>query len=185
MHNHMGRHRVLRRRPTDFKPGQFLDVFYIHRRVEQDPLGIVFEVEYRGRRFALKFSTHLGGRRVAPRTDFPIDREAICLSGFDHPSLPRMWSSDYWPDPDLGYRYLLLDWIDGDTLEQWAERTHPTPHELVVLLDKLCSVLEHLHERRVVHRDLNLSNILVRASDNMPVLINLDRKSVVEGKRVD
>jgi serine/threonine protein kinase len=158
--------------PRDLKPGQWVDGFRIIQRIGQGYFGLVFEAEKGGQRFALKFASHREGSGDAAQTDTRIERELICLHQLRHRHIVRIWGSGHWPDPRTGYRYIVLDLIEGYTLEQWAERTHPTPREVVMLLDKVFAAMEHMHGRNVFHRDLNLRNIMVSRSGNEPVLID-------------
>lgn len=158
--------------PRDLKPGQWVDGFRIIRRIGSGYFGVVFEAEKAGHRFALKFACHREGSGDAARTDARMQRELCCLHLLRHPNIVRVWGSGRYPDPRTGWLYIVLDLIDGDTLEKWAERTHPTAHELVVLIDQSFAAIEHMHAHGVVHRDLNLRNILVKRSDNEPVIID-------------
>src|SRR5690606_25938953 len=101
-----------------------------------------------------------------------LGREMNCLLELEHRYIVRIWGSGYWPGPGNGYRYIIQDLADGYMLDRWAERTHPTPHELVVFLDKICSALEYMHGCKIVHRNLNARNIVVSKSGNEPVLID-------------
>ncbi|RKG91290.1 serine/threonine protein kinase, partial [Corallococcus sp. CA053C] len=74
--------------------------------------------------------------------------------------------------PTRGWLYVVLDYVEGYTLGEWLEKTHPTAHEVVGVFVKLASALAHVHGRGVFHRDLKLSNILVRASDGEPFLLD-------------
>jgi serine/threonine protein kinase len=160
--------------PGDLQPGQEVRGFRIIRRLDQGCFGLVFEVEKEGRRMALKFSSHRELRDDTSRIwrmNF-LDREMICLLRLDHRYIVRIWGSGYWPGPDRGYRYMVQDLVEGDMLDRWAERTHPTPHEMAVLLDRICSALKHMHRRKIVHRNLNARNIMVTQPGNEPVLID-------------
>lgn len=165
---------VMHVHPRDLQPGQEVRGFRIIRRLDQGCFGLVFEVEKAGRRMALKFSSHREIRDDTSRIWMMsyLDREMICLLRLEHRYIVRIWGSGYWPEPDRGYRYMVQDLVEGDMLDRWAERTHPTPHELVVLLDRLCSALEHMHRRKIVHRNLNVRNIVVSQSGHEPVLID-------------
>lgn len=158
--------------PRDLKPGHWVDNFRIIRRIGQGYFGLVFEAEKRGQRFALKFASHREGSGDAAQTDARLERELICLYQLRHRHIVRIWGSGHWPDSRGGYRYIVLDLIEGYTLEQWAERTHPTPREVTVLIDEVFAAMEHMHGRNVFHRDLNLRNIMVSKSGNEPVLID-------------
>jgi serine/threonine-protein kinase len=158
--------------PRDLQPGQEVDGSRIIQRLDQGSFGPVFEVEKAGHRLALKFASHREVRDGASQTMSHLDREMICLLRLHHRHIVRILGSSYWPNPYTGYRYMLQALAGGYTLDRWAERTHPTPHEVVVLLDKVCSALEHMHGRNIVHRNLNPRNIVVSKSGNEPVLID-------------
>jgi serine/threonine protein kinase len=159
--------------PRDLQPGQVVAGLRIIRRLDQGCFGLVFEAEEKtGHRLALKFSSHREVRDGAPWMVSHLDREMSCLLGLHHRYIVRVWGSGYWPGPDRSYRYMVQDLADGDMLDRWAERVHPTPHEMVVLLDQICSALEHMHGRKVVHRNLNSRNIVVGRSGHEPVLID-------------
>jgi serine/threonine protein kinase len=158
--------------PRDLRPGQEVRGLRIVRRLDQGCFGLVFEAEKAGDRVALKFASHREVYDGTFRMVSHLHREMGCLVELNHRSFVRIWGSGYWPEPDRGYRYMVQDLVDGDMLDRWAERTHPTPHELVIVLDKICSALEHMHGRKVVHRNLNSRNIVVSQSGNEPVLID-------------
>jgi serine/threonine-protein kinase len=160
--------------PGDLQPGQEVRGFRIIRRLDQGCFGLLFEVEKAGDRMALKFSSHRHIRDNASRIEMRsyLDREMSCLLGLEHRYIVRIWGSGYWPGPDRGYRYMVQDLAEGDMLHRWAGRTHPTPHEMVVLLDKICSALEYMHRYKIVHRNLNARNIVVSQSSREPVLID-------------
>jgi hypothetical protein len=158
--------------PRELKPGQRVDEFLIVRRLGSGYFGVVFEAEKRGHRFALKFACHREGSGDAAQTDARLRHELVCLLLLRHPNIVSVWGAGRWPDPRDGWLYLALELVDGPTLEQWAELTHPTAHEVVVLMDQAFAAMEHMHGRGVHHRDLNLRNLLVRTSNGEPVIID-------------
>jgi serine/threonine-protein kinase len=65
-----------------------------------------------------------------------------------------------------------MEYVEGWTLAQWVERKHPTVRELIRVFRKLAGALAYLHARGVLHRDLKLANVLIRKSDEEPILID-------------
>ncbi|WP_225410284.1 serine/threonine protein kinase [Stigmatella hybrida] len=157
--------------PLDLKPGQMVSDWRIVRRIGRGGYAVVYEVERDGERFALKVACQTE-RSIDPKqTDARARREAACLQQLNHRYIIRMLGQGRWPDARSGFHYIVLDFVDGYTLARWVERTHPTPNEVVVLFLKLFDALEHMHAKKVLHRDLSLRNIMV-TQDGEPVIID-------------
>ena len=88
--------------------------------------------------------------------------EAIMLARLQHPSLPRIY--DHFLEGNRWY--LVMDFIDGETLDERLRRTPgrklPPPEALDIGI-QLCRVLDYLHKRQppVVFRDLKPSNVML------------------------
>jgi serine/threonine protein kinase len=157
--------------PVDLQPGQRVSDWRIVRRIGSGAFAVVYEVEKDGERFALKIACQTQRSLDPKQTDARAQREAACLQQLNHRHVIRLWAQGRWPDPRSGFHYIVLDFVDGYTLEQWVEQTHPTPHEATVLFLKLFDALEHLHARNVYHRDLSMRNIMVTKKGE-PVIID-------------
>jgi serine/threonine-protein kinase len=143
----------------------------IVRRIGRGGYAVVYEVEYEGKRYALKLACQTE-RSLDPRqVDARANREVACLKQLEHPNIIRMKSFGRWPDPDEGFLFIVLEFVDGFTLAQWAEQTGPTPHDYAVLFLKLFDALDYMHGKDVFHRDLSVNNIMV-TKDGEPVIID-------------
>lgn len=88
--------------------------------------------------------------------------EASILTDLRHPNLPRIY--DYFSE--AGASYLIMDFIEGQTLEECLQRV---PLNLLPIKDvfwigiELTNVLDYLHTLQppVVFRDLKPSNIII------------------------
>ncbi|RKG61715.1 serine/threonine protein kinase, partial [Corallococcus sp. CA054B] len=159
--------------PAHLGPGQRVDGFRVVRPLGSGSYGAVLLVEKAGQRFAMKFSTHRAGSGDEQQADARLMRELVCLLHLhEHPNIVRCWAHSRWPDIQYGWSYILLEYVEGCTLGEWLEKTHPTAHEVVRVFVKLASALAHAHARGVFHRDVKLSNIVVRASDGEPFLLD-------------
>lgn len=71
-----------------------------------------------------------------------------------------------------GYgKCLVMEWIDGVTLEKWLQQPH-SKTERVHIANQLLVVLEFVHDMQVVHRDLKPSNIMVTRNGSVLKLID-------------
>ncbi len=96
--------------------------------------------------------------------------EASTLASLDHPNLPRV--SDHFTEG--GKHYLVMDYVDGETLEDIINRTPGFPLESQVLnwAMQLCDVLTYLHSRQppVIFRDLKPGNIMIDRSGTVKLI---------------
>lgn len=134
--------------------------------------GAVHLVEQDAELCALKFAFRGEDRRDETRTHARALREVALLLLVDHPNIIKARAYGHWRQGRQGNVYLVMDYIEGWTLAQWVERKHPTAREVIRVFRKLVSALAYLHARGVLHRDLKLANVLIRKSDEEPILID-------------
>jgi serine/threonine protein kinase len=98
-------------------------------------------------------------------------REVELLSCVRHPSVPRLWDHGEWQHPGgTLYPFLVMDWIDGAPLYDWARQHNPSSQEVMQLLAQLARALQAVHAQGCVHRDVKGDNVLVRHSDSRALL---------------
>ncbi|MGB3637671.1 MAG: protein kinase [Rivularia sp. (in: cyanobacteria)] len=130
--------------------------------------------------------THLPSRRrcvikqLKPLADDPktyqkvqqlFEREATTLEflGEGSEQIPNLFA--YFSEN--GLFYLVQEWIQGQTLTNIVE-TNGCLNEQAVkdILISLLPVLEYVHSKGIIHRDIKPDNIILRNSNNKPVLID-------------
>ncbi len=100
-------------------------------------------------------------------------REAAILYQVEHPQVPK-FRERFEQDQRL---FLVEDYVAGKTYrdllaERQAVNQTFTEAEVLQLMRSLLPVLEHIHSRGIIHRDISLENIILRDSDTKPVLID-------------
>ena len=70
--------------------------------------------------------------------------------------------------------YMLLDFVNGSTLEKWLQGldSPPTQEELDLISAPLLNALELVHANRTWHLDFSPENVMIRASDGAPILLD-------------
>ncbi|MCB9530036.1 MAG: serine/threonine protein kinase, partial [Myxococcales bacterium] len=125
---------------------------------------VIWRAVHRARRVpvAVKVMAPPPERRRA-RMERLFAHEARAVARLDHSGIVRLFDFGVLPalgDPRLpaGSPYLVMEWIDGGTLERAAGRmVWPALRAtLLALLDALA----HAHARGVIHQDLKVANVL-------------------------
>lgn len=99
-------------------------------------------------------------------------REAETLAHLDHPLIPDV--TDHFEE---GSRYyMVMDYVEGENLEHWLERTQKPMKEEEALRYALevLDILEYLSRQQpvIVHRDIKPANIIIGARDQHAHLVD-------------
>jgi serine/threonine protein kinase len=95
-------------------------------------------------------------------------REVSLLSQLDHPNLPHVYEHFR----DSGHWYLVMDFIVGETLEEYqgkAPKGRLLLSEVFTIGLQLCTVLHYLHSQQppIIFRDLKPANIMRTSSGQL------------------
>ncbi|MEA5571192.1 protein kinase domain-containing protein [Calothrix sp. UHCC 0171] len=71
-----------------------------------------------------------------------------------------------------GEFYLVQEYIEGQTLTQILQQGLLSESSVKEILINILPVLDYVHSKGIVHRDIKPDNILIRNSDRKPVLID-------------
>ena len=95
--------------------------------------------------------------------------EANLMKRLDHPSLPRIVDII-----DNGRTiYVIMDYIEGESLDKILNTNGPQPQALVVEWAKqLCDVLSYLHNQKppIIYRDMKPANIMLKPEGNLKLI---------------
>ncbi|MEL0590575.1 MAG: serine/threonine-protein kinase [Planktothrix rubescens PR222] len=87
----------------------------------------------------------------------------------DHPQIPRLL--DHFEEGDQFY--LVQQYIEGDPLSQYIVPGQPwSENQVNGMLRELLPILDFIHSRGVIHRDIKPNNIIRRSFDQKLVLID-------------
>ncbi len=94
-----------------------------------------------------------------------LHKEFDILISLQHPNIVSAYSME--EIPEMG-TCIVMEWIDGITLEHWNGRK--TEGEAIFL--QLLDAVHYIHAKQIVHRDLKPSNIMITHNGNHVKLID-------------
>ena len=95
-----------------------------------------------------------------------FQREAQVLASLNHPHIGAI----YGVEEASGTRFLVLELVDGETLDTRIERGPLPVEDALGLAAQIGEALEAAHEKGVIHRDLKPSNVALTADGQVKVL---------------
>ncbi|MDD6327988.1 MAG: serine/threonine-protein kinase [Lachnospiraceae bacterium] len=98
-----------------------------------------------------------------------LEREANILKNVDHPVLPRIVDII----DQKGTIYVVMDFIEGETISQRLKREGAQPQETVIEWGlQLASALDYLHKMNppVIYRDMKPSNVMIKPEGGVKLI---------------
>lgn len=127
-----------------------------------------------GRRVALKLIQH--GRGGALLRHFRHERRV--LASLSHPHIARLYGGAVSSE---GRAYLVMEYIEGQQLDEYCNRRQLGVAERLALFRKVCSAVAYAHQNLVIHRDLKPANIRVTA-EGEPKLLDFGIAKLLEAE---
>ncbi|MEM7555414.1 MAG: protein kinase [Cyanobacteria bacterium P01_A01_bin.84] len=100
-----------------------------------------------------------------------FEREAATLEylGEGSEQIPKLYA--YFSENEEFY--LVQEWVKGETLSDALANRGKFPETIVRdILLSLLNVLDYIHSKGIIHRDIKPDNIIIREADKTPVLID-------------
>ncbi len=95
---------------------------------------------------------------VAALVQARFAREGELLARLTHPHIAQLLDAGLTAD---GTRYLVLEHVQGQRIDDWCDDRQLATVERVKLLIQVCDAVQFAHANLIVHRDLKPANILV------------------------
>ncbi|MGK7905382.1 MAG: serine/threonine protein kinase [Hormoscilla sp.] len=126
-----------------------------------------------------EYNPNVQGTYALNKSKELFEREAKTLYKIDHPQIPKFRATF-----EQGKRlFLVQDYVEGQTYRalldgRLAKNRKYTQRDIVQFLEQMLPVLEHIHKKGIVHRDISPDNIIYSKSTiegqskRLPVLID-------------
>lgn len=143
--------------------------YSILSRLGEGGMGAVFlanDLKLSGKQWAIKESRLLGDQARG------FADEAAILVKLDHLFLPKI--IDFFPPDSNGFSYLVMDYVQGQSLQKLFEARKGLSIEQIVRYAKqLLQVLDYLHQikpKAIIYRDLKPSNVMIDPQNNIRLI---------------
>ena len=164
--------------------------YRIVKKLGQGGMGAVYQAQdtrLAGKLWAIKEMSDAALATPAERQQavLAFQQEAKMLANLNHPNLPKV--VDFFSEG--GNEYVVMEFVEGDTLEQRIDQAlGPLPETQVLpWADQLCDVLDYLHSRQppVIFRDLKPANVIVEPGDRIKLIDFGIARHFTPGKKLD
>jgi len=148
------------------KPGTRLGPYEIESAIGAGGMGEVYRARDTrlDRTVAIKvLPAHLA---ADPDRRAPFEREARAVSTLNHPHIGQLYDVGRESDVD----YLVLEFIEGETLAHRLERGALPPPQVVHFGIQIADALDRAHKSGIVHRDLKPGNVMLTPARVVKVL---------------
>jgi len=144
------------------KPGTKVGHYILQRALGAGGFGTVYlaeQLEPVKRQVALKvIKLGMDTKEVIAR--FEAEKQALAL--MDHPNIARVFDAGA---TTSGRPYFVMELVDGIPVTEYCDRHRLRTRQRLALFNKICSAVQHAHQKGVIHRDIKPSNVLVSDVD--------------------
>ena len=142
---------------------KFFSKYKAIKKLGEGSFGKVYKAEYKGEYYALKFESNLEGQNL-------LESEATIMSYLKGPNIPLIKSFGFSGD----YNILVMQLL-GQSLEDiFNKREKFSVKTTAMLAYQMMDVLEFIHDKHIIHRDIKPDNYVMGLNDMNAVLYLLD-----------
>ena len=149
--------------------------------VGQGGMAIVYRAQDHtlNREVAIKILHH--HLSTEPESKARLQREAQAVAQLHHENILEIFDYSGMDSPSS---YIVTEFIDGQTLKQWAATHPPTYPEVAALIAaEIGGALSHAHSLGIIHRDIKPENVMIR-KDGLLKLMDFGIAQVVDWQRM-
>ena len=147
----------------DIKNQLYFSKYRAIKKIGEGSFGKVYKGEYKGEYYAIKFESRAEGQDL-------LETEATIMSYLKGPNIPFIKSFGYNKD----YNILVMQLL-GKSLEDIFNLKSKFSIKTVTMLGyQMVSVLQYIHDRHIIHRDIKPDNFVMGCNDKNARVYLLD-----------
>lgn len=100
-----------------------------------------------------------------------FQREISSIQKFDHLNIVKIVDHGYTDDDNVPF--MVMEWLEGDTLEEILSRQKFEIKRLRNLFEQICNAISYAHSHNVLHLDIKPANIFVITSKDDQEIIKV------------
>ena len=133
------------------------------KKLGEGSFGKVYKAVYKGEYYALKFESHSDGQNL-------LEGEATIMSYLKGPNIPLIKSFGFSGD----YNILVMQLL-GQSLEDIFNKREKFSIKTTAMLGyQILNVLQFIHDKHIIHRDINPDNFVMGLNEYNAILYLLD-----------
>jgi len=158
-----------------YQPGTRINEYTIIKKLSETKSRISFLIEALHHKYVLVIILDGKQKREMEEDDSGLD----LLAALDHNGIPK-WIDRIDFDGISGY---ILEYIEGKTLEQFVtqDKYQFNLNEIHDICQQLLDILSYLHRQNIVHRDINISNVILK--NNELHLVNFEHAHYIDDSK--
>ncbi|GMQ30788.1 serine/threonine-protein kinase [Algoriphagus confluentis] len=145
-------------------PSRIKQEYKILQEYEEGGQSLTFLVEKDDKQFILKVPKD---PKLSTEKKFRLEREIKALELMNGQGVPKLY--DYSIEGEV---FILMEYIEGFTLQKFLEKVPITINDSVRILIELCNTIQKAHDLGLIHRDLKPDNIILDKKTGLPIIID-------------
>ncbi|MEM7351734.1 MAG: serine/threonine-protein kinase [Acidobacteriota bacterium] len=159
------------------KSGREIGPYRILEKIDEGGMGAVYLAKRADAQYSQQVAIKLIRRGMASELLVARFRqERQILAHLDHPGIARLLDGGTTDDDQP---YLVMEFIEGEPINDYCERHHLTIEQRLELFRKVCAAVHYAHQNLVIHRDIKPNNILVTVTGE-PKLLDFGTAKLLE-----
>ena len=159
-------------------PGMQIGAYTLIREIGEGGMAVVWLASQ-----SSPVSRHVAVKMLKPGMDtrsilsrFELERQV--LAHLDHPHVASVFDAGM---TEQGRPYFVMEYVDGTTLTAYCREHALGIVERLRLFMQVCDVVQHAHQKGVIHRDIKPTNILVSTESGTPKVIDFGIAKAMAG----